>query len=543
MATDERLLTRMSDRLREGEHQAATQDFCDLLKGGVRPTAIGREVITAASPFLNVPAHTMLTTSGEIRPVNYDHTILGFWRSYQMAQKMPRGYAQLPLVQAMWYLPQGLDIWSQILCEFPGHYAREQEKCPTINLQGPRQHFEEHAPYTDGSFDERLRLMVDSIMQGDRVMAFRSFLGLADEAIDDAKKRRTLESNVLFTAIIDLPGPRSVPIHIVNSAHKAIRARAMVDLANTLGWEHSYPLFLVVIPDIASNPRFHDIFETANIRLTGAFGRDYHERQLTNQDPLSQREAEEYITVMHHGSPDETIAHVTSLLERGKSLVALNDVCITASARLQSVVEHPSLRAGFTNTDHCFDYANVVGFWLRNYDHQQQIKAPYFTSLFVNDTARFMRNRGPDHKVALTSQPEEHADRADRLALGEILVDLAQACDEQEAPYASALLESYLGRTRERDKLIQTLMFESAKFEGDPHMPRNAMSHFEEYHQSTLLPQFRDDIFRSWTRFVSRWHKRSYDHECMELYESELLSSSGNVRPTFAVPDGNRYGS
>ena len=29
----------------------------------------------------------------------------------------------------MWYVPQGLNIWEQIICEFPGHYARDAEKC------------------------------------------------------------------------------------------------------------------------------------------------------------------------------------------------------------------------------------------------------------------------------------------------------------------------------------------------------------------------------------------------------------------------------
>ncbi len=543
MSSNERLLARLSERMREGRHEQATQDFCELLKQGAHPTTLGRDTIASASPFLNVPAHTMVTKAGEIRPVNYDHTILGFWRSYQMGKMMPRGYSKLPLVQAMWYLPQGLDIWSQILCQFPGHYAREQEKCPTIDLQGPRQHFEEYPPFTDGSFDERLALMVDSIIHGDRVMAFRSFLGLADDAAGDDEKRQRLESNVLYTAIIDLPGPRPVAIHIVYSAHKAIRARAMIDLANTFGWSQSYPLFLIVIPDIASNPRFHDVFETANIKLIGAFGREYHDRRHTNQDSLSLREAEAFIDVMHHGTPDETLDHVTALLEAGKSLIALNDVCIIAAARLQSTIEHPSIRAGFTNSDHCFDYTNVVGYWLRKYDHHQQMKAPYFTALFVNDTARFLGKLAPEMKTQFASQPEEHAGRAEKLSLDECLTTLARAVDEQDAPFATALTESYMGRTRDRSKLIQTLMFESAKFEGDPHLPRNAMSHYEEFQHSTFPAPFRDDIFRSWTRFVSRWHKRSYDYNCLRVFETELMSSSGSVRETHTVPDANRYGS
>lgn len=526
MDTKVRLLHEMTDHLREGRYAEATEEFCGLLREGVAPMEAGREAITAASPFLNVPAHTMLTPKGELRPVNYDHTVLGFWRAARMAKMMPRGYASLPATQAMWYLPQGIDIWSQILCEFPGHYSREQEKCPTINLRGPKQHFEEQPPYTEGSWDERLTLLLDCIMHGERAMAFRVFLGLADEAANDETKRRELEANVLYAGIVDLPGPRTYSIHIVNSAHKAIRARAMVDLANTLGWQRSYPLFLIVIPDLAANPRFHDLLETAHIQLIGAFGPEYHGRRAGQTAPLSVKETEAFIDVMCHGTPDETIAAVTRLLQQNKSLVALNDACIIAAARMQSRVENPSLRAGFTNTDHCFDYANVVGFWLRQYDHHQQMKAPYFTALFVNDTARFLRKVARDPSAEFTSQPEEHAARAERLTLPELLGDLGKACDAQDGAYATALIDSYLARSRDRQPLVETLVFQSAKWEGDPHLPRNAMSHHEELLHSTLPLSLRDDIYRSWGRFVSRWHKRSMEFNCLRLYEQQFVTGA-----------------
>jgi hypothetical protein len=546
IATSEKLLARMTERLREGRHEQATDDFCSLLAGGAQPASLGHDAIEGASPFLNVPAHSMLTPAGELRRVNFDHTILGFWRAYQLARHMPRGYERLPLVQAMWYLPQGLDIWSQVLCEFPGHYAREQEKCPTINLKGPKQHFQEHPPYTEGSFEERLELLVHSIIHGDRVMAFRSFLGLADEASGEAAagdetKRRALEAQVVYAAIIDMPGPRMDSLHNVNSAHKALRARAMVDLANTFGWEQAYPLFLIVVPDLATDPRFHDIVETASLSLIGAFGPKYQERRHRQTAPLNAREAEELAAVITHGTPAEVVARVTALLEAGKSLTALNDAVILAVARLQAIVEHPSIRQGFVHTAHGFDYTNVVGWWLRNYDHPQQMKAPYLTAVFVNDVARFVRTNVPKTPMDLPSRPEEHAGRAEALSLNETLQELAQACDQQEASYASALVDSYMARTRERKKLTHTLAFENAKFEGDPHLPRNAMSHIEEFGQSSLPGPQRDEIFRSWTRLVSRWHKRSYDYNALGLFESVLLADSGRVRATLPVPDENRY--
>ena len=44
------------------------------------------------------------------------------------------------------------------------------------------------------------------------------------------------------------------------------------------------------------------------------------------------------------------------------------------------------------------------------------------------------------------------------------------------------------------------------------------MSHLEEYTHSTHPPALRDEIFRSWSRYVSRVRKRSYEFNCYELY-------------------------
>ena len=90
----------------------------------------------------------------------------------------------LPVAQAIWYVPQGLDVWSQIQCDFPGHYARDQERCddrdhvppydPPVSFDGPawhtpRVHFEDHPPLLDGSPQERLERMHWAIMNGERV--------------------------------------------------------------------------------------------------------------------------------------------------------------------------------------------------------------------------------------------------------------------------------------------------------------------------------------------------------------------------------------
>src|ERR1700690_2240206 len=112
-------LNTMSEHILEARHEQVARDFCALLQEGVAPLELEHEGLRTASPFLNVPAHIMVRADGELRGVNYDHTLMGVWRSLKLSTLMPKGYEYLPYAQAMWYLPQGLDIWSQILCEFP----------------------------------------------------------------------------------------------------------------------------------------------------------------------------------------------------------------------------------------------------------------------------------------------------------------------------------------------------------------------------------------------------------------------------------------
>lgn len=517
-------LSRMSEHILEADFKATTRDFCDLVREGASPMEVALEAMRTASPFLNVPAHMMMKPDGDQRAVNYDHVLLGLWRSVRMAGFMPRGYEQLPLTQAVWYLPQGLDIWSQLLCEFPGHYAREQERCPEINLKGPRQHFEEAPPLERGSFEERLELMLHSIVQGDKATAFQAFMSLAHEARDDPEKRARLESNVLFAGIIDLPGPRLIPPGLANAAHKAIRARAMVDFAAAIGWENAYPAFFIVIPDLASNPRSYDLYEAAGTFLTARFGREFRRALEANESPLSGREVEEFVATLLHGSAQDTFEKVTDLLAEGKSVTAINDAALLGTSRLVAAIEKLSFTA-FSPAIHCFDYANAVAFWLRRYRHHQQVKAAYFAPYFVNETVRALKRMPRTADDELPSRPYEHARFAASLSAEKLLAELARACRAQETALATALLDSYLARSRDRKRLTNVLAFEAARWEGDPHLARQAMSHNEEFLHNSLPEPLRDEFFRSWVRYMSRSHKRSYEFNCFALYEEVLLAS------------------
>ena len=71
---------RLREEIQEVRYRAATATFCDLIAEQDRPLKdMIRQAIAAAAPFVQVPSHMMRLPTGEMRGVNYDHTILG-WR-------------------------------------------------------------------------------------------------------------------------------------------------------------------------------------------------------------------------------------------------------------------------------------------------------------------------------------------------------------------------------------------------------------------------------------------------------------------------------
>src|SRR5262249_58220820 len=83
------------------------------------PLGVVRE---AEAPFVEVPSHINVR-DGQVTLVNNDHTILGLRTSVNLAPYVPEAYRLLPLIQSVWYIPAGLDIWNQLLGRYPGRYA------------------------------------------------------------------------------------------------------------------------------------------------------------------------------------------------------------------------------------------------------------------------------------------------------------------------------------------------------------------------------------------------------------------------------------
>ena len=106
MSTGTVSLERLEEEITQAQYREAAESFCRLIAQEDRPVQeVVHTAIGAAAPFVQVPSHLMRQPSGEMRGVNYDHTILGWRGALALVPHMNERRAVLPTVQAMWYVP------------------------------------------------------------------------------------------------------------------------------------------------------------------------------------------------------------------------------------------------------------------------------------------------------------------------------------------------------------------------------------------------------------------------------------------------------
>jgi hypothetical protein len=512
--TDTALLRQMDDYILDGKYHEATDAYCRLV--AAEPAAAARvttHVMATAAPYLHVPAHHKVLPNGEFRNVNYDHTILGIRAGMRLMPWLSEHERYLTLAQAIWYVPQGLDVWAQLECGFPGHYAREQEKCAEEVLQSNKQlhrHFEDLVPLREGSIDERFQRMFQAIVDGDKAAAYRLFLGLAAQP----ELRARVRNEVLFAAIIDQQEFNSFR-RVRHIGHKAIRTRSMFDIADWVGWDAAHPYFYIAVPDLCNAPIFHSLYDHASFMLGISFKGAQYRLHETNTAPLTEDEQDRLIGEIMAGDPISVTHEITALLRRGRTLTGIADVVMIAHAT--HCVEKLRTAIAYTVPMHSFDYANVVNFWLRNFKHPHQAKAVYLSAWFVTDTIREV-DWYPDDPAAAKPDYAPFRDWADGLSTAEALAELERTIAAQDPSRSVALVRAYQRRTGDRDALIQTLVHCAGKFQGDAHIFRNARSVIEEYYHNSASPRGKDVLFQAWAHYLSFYKKRTLSTECYELY-------------------------
>ncbi len=509
-------LARMDELILDGKFHEATEDFCQLARAGHAIPDLALHAMNTAAPYLHVPAHEKLLETGEFRNVNYDHTMLGFRAGMRLSPWLSDVEKNIGVVQGMYYLPQGLDVWAQLECGFPGHYAREQEQCVEEDIGHELHcHFEDQEPLVEGSHDDRFTALFHALTQGDKVTSYRIFLGLAAEP----EQRHRLQDALLFASIIDQQEFNSFR-RVRHIGHKPIRARAMFDLADWVGWDRARPFFYLGVPDVCNAPIFHSLYDHACFLLNLHFKGAQFELMETNTAPLSVAEQDQFSDLIIAGDPMAVADAITAFLKAGTAPQSIADAVNIAHAR-HSVSRLRSPIA-YTIPMHSFDYANVVNYWLRNFRNKHQVKAIYLSAWFVTDTIREI-DAYPDLPGVVPPDPDGRRGWAEAFATENLLGELEAAIADQDPSRAVALVRAWTGRhdpTQKgaRDELIRMLAHCAGKYQGDAHIFRNATSVIEEYQLNTAHAARKDILFEFWAHFLSFYKKRTLATDCYDMY-------------------------
>jgi hypothetical protein len=468
-------------------------------------------VVTAAeAPFVQVPCHVNIR-DGNVVLTNNDHTILGLRASTYLMPYLPEKYRLLPLLQSVWYIPAGLDIWNQLLARYPGRYATMKGITVPPPDYGPTVWQQDTAPIREpGTVEERLHSHMIATVTGDSRRSYGLFLGLAeDEAI-----RPLLRDQLEFLGLIDIQDT-VIGRKARNTGHKALRARAVTDLANYIGWEDSHGVYYMGVPDMAVGPLYYSLYDAACVRIAAEFPEDAGKNlKNTNQTPLSAREVEEMLDLLMTGDQESVWNLISAHLKNGKSIKSLGDTIQLGAAEL---ILRTTVPRQFTNGQHPFDYCNVANNWLRTSDNPYQARILYLMANFVNDSAR--ENKAFTSVIEREGTEFSFAGKSPE-ALLDALDDAIMALD---FPRATAVAGAYLNSGADRKPYMATVALAACRFQDDPHNQKITVSTFEEYaHNSTHL---RDRLLLATPRLLAGWVKMPGERDCYARFMREWIDN------------------
>jgi hypothetical protein len=453
-------------------------------------------VTQAEAPFVNVPCHINVR-DGAIALVNNDHTILGLRTSVHLAPFLPASQRLLPLLQSVWYIPAGLDIWNQLLGKYPGRYATMKGMNVPPPSRGPVVWQQEQAPIVEeGTVEERLQAHMIATMTGDARRAHGLFLGLAAEPA----VRPALRDHLLFLGLIDLQDT-IIGRKARNTGHKALRARAVADLAETIGWDEAHGVYYMGVPDMAVGPLYYSLYDAACVLLAAEFP-DAGKSLVANESALKPAEVEELIALVTTADQDAVWNRLTALLRAGASIRSIGDALQIGAAEL---ILRTTVPRQFTDAQHTFDYCNVANYWLRSTTSPYQARILYLIANFINDVARANKLASPVPIETVSADVSLEA--------------LDEAILAFDIPRATALADAYVRAGRDRAAYQAAVALTACKFQDDPHNQKITHSSFEEHrHNSTHL---RDRLLVAPVRLLAGWPKMPGERECFARWERE----------------------
>jgi len=491
--------------------QSRTADlFFRMVRREGRSVGDALSVVTAAeAPFVQVPNHIDVR-DGQITLINNDHTILGLRTSTGLTPYLPESHRLLPLLQSVWYVPAGLDIWNQLQGKYPGRYAMMKGMNVPLPEHGPVVWNEDQAPIVEaGSVEERLHAHMIATISGDVRRSYGLFLGLAaDETI-----RPKLRDQLLFLGLIDLQDT-TMGRKARNTGHKALRARAVVDLADFIGWERSHGVFYTGVPDMAVGPLYYSLYDAVCVAVTEAFADAGKSLKQTNQAMLSPQDVEAMVRLLMEADIETVWRTITEHLRAGVSIRSLGDTIQIGAAEL---ILRTTIPRKFTEGQHPFDYCNTANYWLRGTDNPYQARILYLMASFVNDAARANKLFSP-----VLEQEFAGFDLGGR-SKDALLRDQDEAIMAFDVARSTAVANAYLQSGADRQHLLEGIAVTACKFQDDPHNQKISHSTFEEYRQNST--HLRDRLLLASVRLLAGWPKMPGERDCYARFMREWINN------------------
>jgi len=498
----------LTESILQRDQPRTTDLFFGMMARDGRSVGEALSLVTAAeAPFVQVPSHINVR-DGQITLINNDHTILGLRASTHLMPFLPEKYRLLPLLQSVWYIPAGLDIWNQLLGKYPGRYATMKGIAVPPPSYGPVVWNDDQEPIREkGTVEERLHQHMIATVSGDSRRSYGLFLGLAE----DEDVRPMLSDQLRYLGLIDLQDT-VIGRKARNTGHKAIRARAITDLADFIGWERSHGVYYMGVPDMAIGPLYYSLYDAVCVRMANEFPDGGINLKETNQTPLSPAEVEDLVRQLMEADADTVWDLLTAHLKSGKSLRSLGDTIQIGAAEL---ILRTTVPRQFTNGQHPFDYCNVANNWMRTGNNPYQPRVLYLMASFINDVAHENKLQSP-----VLEKERAGYDFAGR-ASDALLRELDEAVMALDFPRATALANAYLKSGADRKAYQATVALAACRFQDDPHNQKITISTFEEYaHNSTHL---RDRLLLATTRLLAGWLKMPGERDCFARFEKDWI--------------------
>ncbi len=503
-------LAQLTEAILERDQPRTADLFFRLVTRQGRSIGDALGVVTAAeAPFVQVPSHIDVR-DGQITLINNDHTILGLRTSVSLMPYVPEPYRLLPLLQSVWYIPAGLDIWNQLRGKYPGRYATMKGMNVPPPSYGPVVWHQAQAPITEeGTVEERLHAHMIATMSGDVRRSYGLFLGLAA----DPEARPRLRDHLVFLGLIDLQDTIAGR-KARNTGHKALRARAVADLAELIGWDRADGVHYIGVPDMAVGPLYYSLYDAACVTVTNELPDAGKTLAQTNHTPLTAAAVEEMVALLMTADAATVWARITTHLRRGASICSLGDAIQIGAAEL---ILRTTVGRQFTDGQHPFDYCNTANDWLRTTAGPYQARVLYLMANFVNDAARANKLDTP------VLERECAGFDATGRSPHALLEELDQAILAFDVPRTTALASAYLESGADRQAYFAAVAVTACKFQDDPHNQKITHSTFEEYgHNSTHL---RDRLLLASARLLAGWPKMPGERECYARFMKEWIDN------------------